>query len=637
MTSRKQWDKRYIAAIVCLCLPLIGKVASAEQPATSALSSPEQPTHLTHGPILGRHGSNSIGIWARSNHPATMQVLYGAEANNLAQTSNVIRTSLAADNTGWITLSGLAANTLYYYAVSFDDKISHQSHGSFKTLADVAEETGDNNPDGRFNFRFVATSCAKQSPEDPQNLAPYRTMLGKHAGDIDFTMQLGDWLYEADRDSPVSGWQAESVPAGRPIPAIIEQAPNLVGVWQNYKTYLDTNPYMAQWHSLVPSYFAFDDHEILNNFSDAGVVGTQSRASLFRDPGLQGWMDYLGWSNPKTSDDRILFGRTNLGPGEDILFDPDADFRDLELDGETTLHIHWGGPLAGMRYVDDDNAVPQDPNAGVYKIVEIIDKHRLRIFPTPKARSDSGYSIGIRHYYKFSVSNSEFFVLDTRSYRKMADAKRHQNPELLGNLQMAWLKDAMQASTADVLFVISPVSFSLPHLESVTPPVNDSSWTGFVDDRDELLDFWGSLKRTVIIVSGDMHNSYSIRWNDRLWEFGAGPIGSTNRENSAKTGWRPANGEFDSAGNKVDIRWSTHFKQGTPSNNRRAPVYAVVQVNNVYNDGSAEKGAVIAFPVPQVVVQFIDALNGDLLYAESVVISSAATNILTTPGLTPAQ
>ncbi len=265
-----------------------------------------------------------------------------------------------------------------------------------------------------------------------------------------------------------------------------------------------------------------------------------------------------------------------------------------------------------------DEAGPQDPNAGVYKIVKILDQHRLEVFPPPKFESNSSYSIGIRNYYKFSVSNAEFFVLDTRSYRQMADGTAKSRPEILGNKQMTWLKKAMLNSKADTLFVVSPVSFSLPHLDSLTPPVNDSSWTGFVDDRMELLNFWKSLQKMVIIVSGDMHNSYAIQWNDRLWEFGAGPFGSNNRENSAKTGWRPERGEFDSAGQLVDIRWSTFFKNGTPSAMRRQPVYAVFQVESGYSDSSDNKGTTSAISNAQVIVQFFDALNGDLLHSETI-------------------
>ncbi len=64
------------------------------------------------------------------------------------------------------------------------------------------------------------------------------------------------------------------------------------------------------------------------------------------------------------------------------------------------------------------------------------------------------------------------------------------------------------------------------------------------------------------------------------------------------------------------------YKSGTPRNIHRAPVYAVFQVNSIYDDPSIEKNAALAFPNAEVIVQFFDAIDGDLLYTESVEIAS---------------
>jgi hypothetical protein len=47
-----------------------------------------------------------------------------------------------------------------------------------------------------------------------------------------------------------------------------------------------------------------------------------------------------------------------------------------------------------------------------------------------------------------------------------------------------------------------------------------------------------------------------------------------------------------------------------------------MRLRQAENDPSNEKGSVLAFPNPQVIVQFFDALSGDLLYVESVVITN---------------
>ena len=52
---------------------------------------------------------------------------------------------------------------------------------------------------------------------------------------------------------------------------------------------------------------------------------------------------------------------------------------------------------------------------------------------------------------------------------------------------------------------------------------------------------------------------------------------------------------------------------------RNRPVYCVVQVNNAFNN-PVEKGTDrwVAYRHPQVIFQYYDGLNGELLYAESI-------------------
>ena len=53
----------------------------------------------------------------------------------------------------------------------------------------------------------------------------------------------------------------------------------------------------------------------------------------------------------------------------------------------------------------------------------------------------------------------------------------------------------------------------------------------------------------------------------------------------------------------------------------RQPIYTVVQINNVFdNRVDAKAPRWVAFPRPQVVVQYHDGFTGDLLYAESILI-----------------
>ena len=87
--------------------------------------------------------------------------------------------------------------------------------------------------------------------------------------------------------------------------------------------------------------------------------------------------------------------------------------------------MHWGTKTAGVPDSTLD-AKPGDPNAAVYEIVKVLGPHKLRIKPEAKADGQSAYSIGRRCYGKFTVSNCDFFLLDTRSHRTLHNV---DNPE----------------------------------------------------------------------------------------------------------------------------------------------------------------------------------------------------------------
>mgnify|MGYP003379307422 CR=1 FL=1 len=56
-----------------------------------------------------------------------------------------------------------------------------------------------------------------------------------------------------------------------------------------------------------------------------------------------------------------------------------------------------------------------------------------------------------------------------------------------------------------------------------------------------------------------------------------------------------------------------------PANLVRQPIYTVVQMNNVFNNPiEAGKDRWVAYPHPQVVVQYFNGFTGDLLYAEAI-------------------
>jgi hypothetical protein len=497
--------------------------------------------------------------------------------------------------------------------------------GSFRTLPSAEEHRHDvYNPRGLFNVKFEAGSCANQGPHSlGPSLPAYKTMLDQHGDKLQFAIMNGDWLYEDKRDFSAEAWLKQVGARAQDMPRVVRLAPSITGVWENYKSYLTDGKNLAAWHSRVPSFFTFDDHEILNDVVACGEPGKRDRRTVFRDIALEAWHDYLGWANPSEFKQGIHFGRAQLKAGSDVLTDPEGDFTKLDLGQAANLHVHWGTPDAG---VNDDklDRAGGDPNAGVYEITEVLSRNQLRVRPAADADGAQSYSIGRRSYYRWRVSNCEFFFLDTRTHRQQHDIKQPDKPgvSMLGAEQKDWLMKGTAGSNADFLFVATSVPFTIPHNDAggmaFAAADKDDSWTAFVDEREQLIRHWDALGKPVFVLTGDLHNSFAIRVSDRVWEFCCGPHNSRNHPLGSE-GRRPPNGVFDSKGRKCDIRWSTFMLDEVPQEFRHRPNYCVVQINNVYANRVKEGETLwIAYPRPQAVFQYHDGLTGELLYAEAI-------------------
>jgi alkaline phosphatase D len=615
------------------CLTLGAGLLSAvllvlpEKPVVSADDRQAPATvRVTHGPILGRPGATSVGVWARTSRPATLRVHYGTAADRLTQKSPPFKTRLEKDNTGWVLVERLKPGTRYYYRVAVEDTTGKKEpDGFFLTLPSADSVRNErHNPRGLFNFKFELGSCANQGEHsNGPSLPAYRNMFAQLAGKAHFAVMNGDFIYEEKRDFSPKQWLEQVGARPEDLPEIVRLAPTITGVWENYKLYLERGKNLARWHRHVPSTFTFDDHEILNDVYGCGEAGVRDRRAVFRDIAVRAWYDYLGWSNPVSFTQGILFGKARLTAKSDVLTDPKADFTRLDRKQAANLHIHWGTPDAGVNE-DRLDAGKGDPNAGVYEIVEVLDKHRLRIRPAARADGEATYSIGRRSYYQWRVSNCAFYALDTRTHRQKHDAKNpaRPGPSLLGKEQEEWLKTAMAKSDADFLFVISSVPFTVPHTGAggmaKAPEGKDDSWTAFLHERGDLIKFWDGLGKPVFVMTGDLHNSFAVKITGRVWEFCCGPHNSTNHNVGSEEN-RPANGPFNSRGQKCDIQWSTFFLDDVPRDLRRRPMYCVVQVNNVF-DNPLKPGEHrwVAYPRPQVVFQYHDGKTGELLFAQPV-------------------
>ncbi len=603
------------------CLVLVAALLS-----TPAVAQREgDPIRLTHGPMLGQQTDHSIVVWARTSKPGEFSVRYGTDESQLDSESAPGVTTIDRDNTGVVQVEDLKADTRYHYQVWVNDR-PHGLPGSFRTLPNAGEsQNAEYNPKGLFNFRFQIGSCANQNPlhGGGHRATTYEQLNRDWADKVHFHIMNGDWLYEELRRYPPEAWRLTNNVENFPL--AVKIMPTVVGVWENYKLYLSRGIELAKWHRNVPSYFTFDDHELVNDIWGSSEAGKRHRRTVFRDIGTYAWHNYLGWANPMEYKHPIHFGKGSMKAGSNLLVDPNTDFSKLPLDEMLNLHVHWGTAEAGvndMKYDNDEG----NKNSYVYDIVEVVDAHTLRLHMPAKVDDASlSYSIGRRSYGKFRVSNCEFFMLDTRGDRDMHDVRQRDKPgvSMLGTPQREWLLESMRESDADFFFVISTVPFMIPHSGAggfeADAANKEEAWTGFFDEREMLINQWDKIGKKVFVMTGDLHNSFAIKVTDNVWEFCCGPHNSVNHVPKSDESDRPATGKFKFGPRECDIRWSSYILPDLPRLERLYPHFCVVQVNNVFNMPKQLGGKrLVAYPHPQVVFQYYDGRSGELAYAEAV-------------------
>ena len=591
----------------------------------SRLHAERDPIRLTDGPMLGNLTAHSVSVWGRTSDAGEFEVHYGADPDNLDQVSQPAKTAVDHDNTGVAVLSDLKSDTRYHYQIWVNER-PHGLPGTFRTLPS-SEDTLDAkyNPQGLFNFRFQIGSCANQNPLHGigHRTPTYETLNRDWADRVHFHIMNGDWSYEELREYPPEAWRLTQ--GLEDYPLTVQVMPTIVGCWENYKLYLRRGDELSKWHRNMPSYFTFDDHELVNDIWGSSEAGKRHRRTVFRDIGTQAWYDYLGWANPMEHNHPIHFGRGSMKAGSALLVDPDTDFTKLPLDEMLNLHVHWGTPEAGandIRYDNDDG----NKNSYVYDIEEVVDKHTLRLhMPAKVDDSRLSYSIGRRSYGKFRVSNCEFFMLDTRGDRDMHDVQQRDKPgvSMLGKPQREWLLKSMKESDADFFFVISTVPFMIPHSGAggfeFDAENKEEAWTGFFAERELLIEEWEKLGKRVFVMTGDLHNSFAIKVTDNIWEFCCGPHNSVNHVPKLDESDRPATGKFKFGPRECDIRWSSYILPDLPRMERLYPHFCVVQVNNVFNMPQKLGGKRwVAYPHPQIIFQYYDGRTGELDYAEAI-------------------
>ena len=130
-------------------------------------------------------------------------------------------------------------------------------------------------------------------------------------------------------------------------------------------------------------------------------------------------------------------------------------------------------------------------------------------------------------YGRFSRGEADYFLLDVRYHRTPNKAPEDGAKTMLGDRQLAWLKQALSSSRAKFKIVASGSEW-----QTLTQP---DCWSSFARERQEIFDHVSENNiEGVVLLSGDRHFTAGYQVQGRFLEFTSGPIGSGNatlREN----------------------------------------------------------------------------------------------------------
>jgi hypothetical protein len=596
--------------LVLTALPLSTNAQSPTWPDPIALDVlPYATAGVAHGPLLGNVTTHSVRVWLRTREAEDFEIVYDRRLPFVKKSPSVLgKVDPNKDRIGVVQLEGLKPNARYYYGVRINGQLADLRDGvrqrwpSFRTLPDeTACRDPLHNPRGLFNVTFAVGHCASQEADKSggqyASTPAYGTILREHGDEAMFAIVNGDIIYEERRDG------------------------TLAGIRNNYKIYLDRGRSFNTLFRRIPALFTFDDHDVGWDIHGCGQIGLGEGRHLIRDLGLRGYEEYLSWANPRGAQSGMIrFGKANVTRGSNVLFDPQADFR--TLDPATVSTIHLGHYTRGTSL---KRAVKPPKNAGVYGLVKVIDRQHLQITPAAKTDETLGYSIGTHHYYDWRISNCHFFALDTRGERSNRNPRDRADPSLfiLGETQKRWLIEGVRNTDAQFIFLISPDPWTIYHTAAhVGGDDQDDKGDGFpsfTHERQQLIEFLDGIKKPVLILTGDVHASASVKITDNVWEMMCGPLGSTGHP-LGTLGNPPTGGKWNSMGQDVEIRWVTGFPNNLPYPRIRNTYYGIVQVNNVLKVGRPDGQGYQwnAYDEPQVIVRWHDGYTGRLVYAESI-------------------
>lgn len=194
------------------------------------------------------------------------------------------------------------------------------------------------------------------------------------------------------------------------------------------------------------------------------------------------YADYDGDVNAGADETRILAFRTK--------YDRNLEEHFQTLSSSIPIMAIW-----------DDHDYGRDNSDGTYPYKEEAKQVFKETFPPYPYETEEG---GL--YYRFSVADVDFFVLDTRWYRTPMQATDGPEKTMLGETQLAWLLNGLRNSRALFKIVFSSVSLNDYGGDTSSGRLGLDNWAGYLFERELIMAHLAANNlKGVLFFSGDQH------------------------------------------------------------------------------------------------------------------------------------
>ncbi len=443
----------------------------------SSISS-AQNTEVINSIVVGGVTSNSARFWLRTSSSSKVNIEISEEdAFTNSIQSEEITTEEVNGNAGIIEITGLKANTKYYYRAVSENTVIDSLERSFWTFPVEGTES---------NFSFAFGSCQQSGeflPSQTEEVSVFNEILNH---DSRFFLQLGDWGYPDTTDiTPTNNNYF---------------AADFNLVQQSYWNKFNKDYPMANLLRKMPVDYVYDDHDYMNNnsssetssyyipfkpndVSDNFVTMEIENPIGARENSIRGYKENMP-GYPLENESRGIYHKFNYGNVEIFALDLRSQkskaleaFRFDEAGGKWIFD-----PPEGHSIVGRDNAIGEGES-------------QLTWFLNSLKNSTA--------HWKFIMSSVPFNI---------GQSKAVNTAMFLQNVSVP-IEGAPEGSTA------IGAAFELA-----------DGWSGFPDDSEEILSFIDENNiENVIVLSGDSHNAaIDDGTNAGLPEIMAGNLDITN-------------------------------------------------------------------------------------------------------------